>query len=232
MSLLTICQTAADRITGIPRPSSIIYSTDQTARELLSFAQQSGDELMKRVGWQALETEFTLTTTATAAQPNSIPADWDRFVNGSMYNRTQSRKVNGPISAQDWQAALAYSTTTTLESWFRMRGGQILLTPTPPAGNTIAYEYISNLWILDTDGETAKATWEADTDTSRIPEALISAGIKWRWLKSKGLEWMTSYEESEDQITKATVQQKGAAVLSAGTSRPLSDVNIPENGFG
>ncbi len=231
MTLLTICQSAADRI-GLPRPSAVIASTDQQVRELLAFANQEGIELMKAVNWQELETEHTFTTSAAAAQTSSIPSDWDRFVNDSMFNRTRERKMHGPISAQDWQQRQAYSTASAIEYWWRLRGGAILITPTPAAGETIAYEYISENWILDTDGTTTKAAWAADTDTARLPEELIALGVRWRFLKAKGLEWTTAFQEYQDQVGKRSVQQKGAPKLSAGAKRDIYAVNVPETGFG
>lgn len=231
MTLLTICQDAADRI-GLPKPASVISSTDQTTVELLAFAKQEGIELMKAVPWEELTTEATFTTTATAAQSGSIPSDWDRFLNDSMFNRTQQKPMLGPITGQQWQERQAYATASAINYWWRVRGGEILITPTPAAGETIAFEYISNKWVLDTDGTTAKSAFSADTDTTRIPEELVTLGVIWRFLKAKGLEWQTWFQQYQDQIKRGSTNQMGSPTLNASSGRSYFVPNIPETGFG
>lgn len=239
-TLLQIVQTAADRI-GIQRPTSVIGSSNQQVRELLTYATQEGNELMKAVPWQELTKEYTFTTVQADAQgANSLPSDWNRVLNDSMYNRTLSRKINGPITAQEWQLRKAFITASSIDYWFRIRGGQILMTPQPSAGNSIYYEYITNQYVLDTDGTTTKQGFTADTDTVRFTgddsngDELMALGIRWRFLKAKGLEWETPYNEYLTQRNQTAASQDAAPTLSAG-SRNLSAFrfpNVPETGYG
>lgn len=233
MTLLTIVSNACDKI-GLPRPSAVIASQDQSFRELLSFAQQEGDELAKAVPWQEITKETSFTTIAAYAQTNSIPSDWDRFVNGSMYNRTLQRKMHGPITPQEWQQRLAFPASSTVEWWFRVRGGEILIHPLPPAGNSVYYEYISNQWVdTNADGVGDSATWTADSNTAVIPEDLITLGVVYRFLRAKGLAtWEMAFQQYRDQVAKKAVQQEGSPVLQTVRRGFYSGAaNVPEGNW-
>jgi len=233
MSLLSMVQDAATRI-GLAVPSTIITNTDLKYKELLVLANQEGQELARAVQWQEIITETTFTTLAQAAQTSAIPVDFDRFVDDSMYNRTRRRKIFGPITAQEWQARQALNLAATVNYWFRVRGSQILITPSPTAGETVAYEYLSNKWCSSSDGSTKRSSWADDTDIGIIPETLMSKGITWRWLKTKGLStWEGAYQQYLDEKAKASASQEGSPTLTAGSrTSSLLQINVPEGNFG
>lgn len=230
-TLLSIVQNVTDRI-GLRRPSAIIGSSDQQVRELLVYAKQEGRELMKAVPWQELTTEHTFTTVAADAQTSSIPSDFDRFLNDSIYNRTSERKIWGPISAQEWQQRKAFTTSSTIDYWFRVRGDTILMNPQPAAGESVYYEYISQNYCQATGGGATKSEWGVDTDEPRIPFELFELGIEWRWRKAKGLEWQTPFQQYTDQLNKRAVTQKGAPTLKAGgRTFAFNHPNVPEGSW-
>jgi hypothetical protein len=230
-TLLTIIQNVTDRI-GLKRPAVVVGSADQQVRELLVFAKQEGVELMKAVPWQELTKEHSFTTVAADAQTDSIPSDWDRFLNDSIYNRTSERKIWGPITAQEWQQRKAYTTASTIDYWFRVRGDTILMTPQPAAGESVYYEYISEDYCQATGGGATKAEWSVDTDVSLLPANLFELGIEWRWRKAKGLEWQTPFQQYSDQLNKRAVTQKGAPTLQAGgRASAFNRPNVPEGNW-
>ena len=230
MSLLTTIQRAADWI-GVPRPSTVVSSTDQQVRQLYAFANEEGDELARGFAWQILLTQDTFTTVASPTQSAAIPADWLSFVPDSMWNRSLTRPVFGPISPQDWQIIQANGPLGTIDSYFRVRGGNFLITPTPAAGNTIAYEYVSLNWCAD-NGGTPKSSYTADNDVARLSERLISMGIRWRFKAAKGLDYaedMATYERE-----KAIQQAKDKGLQTVSLSRPAYELPgpyIPEGNF-
>lgn len=231
MSLLTIVQSVQDRV-GLPRAQTVIGGANQSVREILSFANQAGYELMERHEWEELVAEQTFTTTAADAQAGALPSDFHRFLDGSMYNRTTDRKVYGPISAQEWQMRKATVEASTIHDWFRLRGGELLLTPQPAAGETIAYEYVSKNWAQSSGG-TNKAAFSADDDVVRFPtEELMVLATRWRWLKAKGMEWQTAYQEAENLIASMFGKHAGAATLKMGGRRSAwLHPNIPEGNW-
>lgn len=234
MTMLSIIQDVADRV-GIPRPTTVVGSTDQQVRQLYALLNEEGSELSKRGDWQSLTSEWTFTTNAATIQTGDpIPPDLDRFIADSFFNRTQVRKLIGPITPQEFQRIQAQPVYTRVYLSFRERDGQILISPPPPEGNLIAYEYISNLWARSGSG-TPKESFTADDDTSYLPENILKMGLRWRWKHAKGLDYaedMATYERAAD---KALGNDGGARALDlTGTDIPyaLWGANIPEGNFG
>ena len=167
MSLLTLIQDATDRL-GIVRPGSVIGSADQQVRQLLGLANQEGKELARRHTWQSLQKEKTITATATETQTSAIPADFDRFINGTFYNRTLNRRVEGPLTPQEW-ASYKASTSTVLFDAFRQRGDALLLAPTPNADDSYAYEYVSTYWVATAAASTTTRTCGSGRGPTNTP---------------------------------------------------------------
>lgn len=214
MSLLTLIQNAADRV-KLSRPSSVVSSTDPNARRLLALAQQEGVELAKRHAWQKITKEQTFTSTAAAAQTGAIPSDFDRIIDGTFFNRTAKRHLEGPLNSQEWQFAQAVTATTIIEA-FRFRGNSILITPTPTGtSTTYAFEYVSTQWC-ESSGGTDQSAWAADTDTGILSEELMTLGVVWRWLKSNGSTYDEAFRTYEMQVAQAIARDGGKPTLNAG----------------
>ena len=73
-----------------------------------------------------------------------------------------------------------------------------------------------------------------DDDCTRFPnEELLPAGIRWRWLKAKGMEWQTAYQEYNTLVSNSFGQHAGAATLkTAGRIGAFWSPNVPETGYG
>ena len=227
MALLSCVQDAADRL-GIVRPSSVIGSSDQQARQLLGLAQQEGKELARRYPWNKLVTEKTITATATETQSSGIPTDFDRMINGSFFNRSKNRRVEGPMTPTEWQNYKA-SVTTVLFDAFRIRGNNLLLAPTPTAGNSYAYEYVSTYWVATTAASTtpAQASWAVDTDVGILSEELMSLGIVWRFLKAKGLDYAEAFRTYEAQVMLAATADGAKRTVQLGRSYDFRRPRVP-----
>lgn len=212
MSLLTICQNAAKRL-GVPVPSAVVGSSDTTVLQMLGLTQQEGQELANRHPWQRLTKEKTFTATATAAQSGAIPDDFDRIVNGSFWNRTQDNFITGPMSPQDWQAIQATVAPNVVEA-FRIRGNDLLITPTPTAGDTYAYEYVSTYWVGTAAGTAATSTeFVSDTDVAYVSEDLVTLGLTWRFLRAKGLDYSEAFRTYELSVKRRIDRDGGSPVI-------------------
>lgn len=232
MSLLTVIQSAADRI-GIVRPSSVIGSADGQVRQLLSLAQQEGKELARRHPWQSMVKEKTITATATEEQTSSLPVDFDRFVDETFYNRSQRRKVEGPLNAQEW-ADYKGRTTTAIWDAFRVRGNSILLAPTPTAGDSYVYEYLSTYWATTSGSTTPSlAAWAADTNEGILSEELMTDGIVWRFKKAKGLDYAEEFRTYEAQLAMMMGRDGGRRKVNmAGPINAMRvGVTVPEGSW-
>lgn len=216
MSLLTLAQNAADRI-GISRPTSVVGSTDQQSLRLLGYAQQEGKDLARKYPWQILTKEQTFTSTATAEQTSALPTNFDRFVDETFFNRTRKRPVFGPLTPEEWQFAQTMAASVIVES-FRQRGGSILITPTPTAGDTYAFEYQSKNWCQSSGG-TGQSAWAADTDTGILEEELMTLGLVWRFKRGIGTDYSEDFRTYETQCAQAFGRDGGRRTLNVKRPR-------------
>ena len=231
MTLLSIIRDVAGRL-SLPQPTIVVTSTDKQVIQLLALANEEGKSLASRTRWQALVEEQTFVTVAAAIQATALPADFDRFIDNSFFNRSTRRPMTGPISPRQWQWIQAQPVYSTAYLMFRQRTGQFIITPTPPAGQTIAYEYVSKNWALSATSQ-AQSSFLADTDTSLLDEELIGLGLRWRFLRAKGLDYAEEMATYEAQVEQAVARDGGAAALSISPGPiDLNRVNLPDGNFG
>lgn len=234
MSLITIGQAVADRV-GVPRPTSLVGSSDAGQRQILSLIQQEGKDLAARVNWQALTKEVTFVATATEEQSGVIPTDFDRFLDSTFWNRTENRLVLGPASAQEWQA-LKSDRIQAIHDIFRQRGNSLYLLPTPGAGNTYAFEYVSEWWVGTAVAPTtpARDAFADDTDAAVISEELITLGAIWRYQRAKGLDYSEAFRSYELALKRAMGRDGGSPTLNmTGPSDkyPAPKATIPDGSW-
>jgi hypothetical protein len=230
-TLLSICQSAADRI-GLPRPTQVASSIDQTTRTLLGCAQREGAALSRRWAWQALLREQTFLSVAATAQTNSIPTDWDgRMVSDTFWNRTLLRQVQGPLTSQEWQRLQASGVSAVTDA-FRFRNDLIELVPTPTAGWTYAYEYISGQWCESATG-TGQSAWATDTDVPRLDAELMTLGVIWRFLQGRGMDFSAAIADYETEVNSAEARDGSRRIvsLSAVTYHGARYPAVPEGSW-
>lgn len=208
MSLLSLCQSAATQL-SLPVPSAVVASTEDTDMIMLRLAQEEGIALMRRYAWQALTAEVTFTTIAAETQTGVIPTDFDRIIPDTIWNRSTRRRVIGPLSADEWSESKAKQ-VTYVNPTFRIRGDAWLMTPTPPAGETIAFEYVSKHFCQSAGPTpTRQAAWAADTDTGRLDEGLMALGLVWRFRAAKGLPYGEDLALYEKRVMEAVMRDGG-----------------------
>lgn len=214
MSLLTIIQSVCKR-TGVPSPTAVIGNTDVQIMQLLTLLEESGDDLARRGSWPALTFEATHTTTAAENQGamTTIASNGFNYIkNQTIWDRTDRLPVLGPVDGQDWQALKAVVVTGPRYQ-FRIRGGNLLVNPAPSAGHTWAFEYVTKNWILGANLTTYKSSFTLDTDTVLLPEPLIVLGLRWQWMREKGLEYSELFRSYEMQLKDAFGREGGKPIL-------------------
>lgn len=224
MTLKTMINEAQDSL-SLPRSTVVVSSTDQNVRTLFALAQQEGRELSRRYNWQALLTEKTFTSIAAASQTGAIPTDFDRFVNGSMFNRSRKRRVTGPLNVDEWQAQQALSASLLTDA-FRIRGDAILITPTPPVGDTYAYEYVSKYWC-ESSASAGQIKWTADDDTGVLSEELMTLGLVWRFRKARGFDYAEEFNTYTSEVEQAAMRDGGKRTLNFSLDDTLYDHTRP-----
>lgn len=234
MSLLTVVQAFCAR-THIPVPASVMGSTDVQISNIRALLEEEGTDLASRHDWQEITYEATHTSLAAEDQGaiRTLASNAFRSIkNGTIWDRTDQLRIIGPLSADEWQAAKAMVPTGP-DYRFRIRGGKLLVTPTPTAWHTWAFEYVSDNWILGADGTTYKQLFTLDTDTLLLPEKLLISGLKWRWKKENGLEYAEDMRTYEAQIKDAMGRDGGRKTLSMNGDRGdmMPGVFVPQGSW-
>ena len=233
MTLLTICQDAAE-IIGITAPATVTSSTDTSVIQLAAVTNQEGRAQVRRYKWEVLIKEGSHTTLAAESQGTmvSIAADFGHFSNNTLWNRTTDRKYYGPITGTEWQRIKAI-VSGGITNYFRIRGGKLLMTPTPTAGEAVNFEYVSKNWVDTAGGSTANADkFTADSQTTVLEEELVMLGVVWRFLKLKGLPYDTQFMEYQTRMMEYSGQDGAKPVLHmAGPSRAILALNVPEGNY-
>lgn len=215
MSLLTMIQGITSEI-GIASPAAVTSSQDPQIVQLKAIANREGRTLAARYPWQALINESTFVTVATESQgaiTTLASAGFRYILNDIMWDRTLLRPVCGPLAPQDWQMLKAGNITGPVTQ-FRMRGGLVRFIPTPTAGDTIAFEWVTKYWATGVGGDAS--AWALDADTSYLDEEIMGLGIVWRWKAAKGLEYAEVFNEYEGLVADAMARDGGKPKLNLG----------------
>ena len=193
---LQIIQSVAKRI-GIPSPNTVVSSQDPQIIQIAELSNEEGQEQAARYQWQNLLQEASFTTLAAELQGTmaTIAPGMNYILNDTIWNRTLRRPVFGPRTPQSWQQQKAFAINGPWSS-FRVKGDELYMYPTPTAGQSCYFEYISKNWCESTVNITY-ASWSADTDVSLLDERLMILGTVWRWKAAKGLEYAEDFAKYE-----------------------------------
>lgn len=228
MSLLTIIMRVSKRV-GLAAPTAAMSSTDDNVVRMIELANEEGEELFARHDWQSLVREATHTTLAAESQgliTAIAGADFGHICNETFWNRTKNRRWY-PVDGVQWQEMKSSSITGPVD-YFRLRGNYMLAIPTPTAGETLAFEWVTKYWC-ESSGGTGQSVWAADDDVARMDESLMIQGLVWRWKKSQGLEYAEDFSQYEKRVETAIVRD--GAPRKINMAGGLRGSNIPEGNW-
>jgi hypothetical protein len=170
----------------------------------------------------------------------ALPADFERVIDNTIWDRSRFWAMRGPQSPQQWQlykSSVIGRASIQRRYRFREIAGvqKFSIDPVPTDnGSAMVFEYVSNAWCKSSGG--AKQTsWQADTDVGILDEYLITLGSRWRMMRSLGLSYQEELDEYERQVGKAVAHDGGEAILDMTPSDRLTLIgpwNLPETGFG
>lgn len=234
MTLLEIVEMFCER-KNITVPATVIGSADTQVVQIRALLEKEGIALRKRHAWEGVTKEATHTSLAAedqGAMTTIAASGFDYIVNQTIWDRTDKLPICGPMSSQEWQAVKALAPTGPKYS-FRIRGGKLLINPTPTAGHAWAFEYVSKFWIAASAGTTpTKTLFTLDTDTVSLPDEIVALGLEWRWKHAKGLEYAEDFRDYEAMVKDAMGRDGGKAVLNmAGGRSARPGILVPQGSW-
>lgn len=235
MSLLTCVQRFCER-TNLPSPATVIGTTDTQVLQVKALLEEIGIDAASRHTWTAMDFSVTHTTLAAedqGAMTTIAGGGWSYVKNMTIWDRTTTLPVLGPLDSMEWQALKAVIVTGP-RFQFRIQNGHLLVNPAPTAGDTWAFEYQSKYWILGADGTTYKQYFTLDTDTLLLPEELMLQGLRAWWKREKGLDYAEDMRMYETQLKDAASRDGGKPVLhmdDSGWNGPKPGIWIPDGNW-
>lgn len=149
MTLLEIVQDVSD-VLGLPRPESVVNNTANDVRQMLANANKVGDKLITDYNWPQLNKEHTFTTVSGTAS-YALPADFQKFLLNTAYDRTNKWIMLGGVTPQQWQFRKSGLIQSSIYKQYRIKGNssnQFFIDSTPTAADNLVFEYQSTNWIL------------------------------------------------------------------------------------
>jgi hypothetical protein len=241
-NVLQIIQDAMDELT-LPRLESVVGNADPMARNMLSLFNAHGKELTSDNDWVVLERVYTFNTVADQAEYN-LPDDYDHLVINTIWNQSQLTPVVGPISPQMWQTiknglignGIYFSRYRLMRGVSTATKKFVIDPPATSTGQPFVFEYVSKNWCGLADGSLFSNRVQNDTDIPLLDDGLMRLGLKWRWLRAKGLPFTTELNEHNEMLDKIGGRDRPQPDANMAGPRLnqnfLSVLNIPETNYG
>lgn len=223
-TLLTIVTKACGRM-GIDVPAQIVGNAmDATAVQMLALATEEGEELVRAGAWSALTIEGATIALVAGQEIYPLPADFDRLVGDTQWDRTNRWRTLGPDDPQTARERREGIVPFGPRRALRQVGASVTVWPIPAAGDVgalIAFDYVSNAYSASAAG-VPQTAWAADTDVPLLRADLMVLGLKWRWRAAEGFEASVLRADYERAVRLALARDKGGGEtvdLAAGGRR-------------
>jgi len=172
-----------------------------------------------------------------------LPSDMSSFAPATAWDTNFRWQLLGPLSQQEQEVIERGISPVGPRIRYWLQDKKFMIQPLPGATQTdlISMRYISNSWCTAQDGTpntpaNGICKWASDSDLYVWPEDTQVLGIKWRFLRAKGLD----YGEEYDSYCRARDLQMATSGISRNLPlnssqhgiRLLSNMNLPDTGFG
>ncbi|PZP60009.1 MAG: hypothetical protein DI604_31760 [Delftia acidovorans] len=217
MTFLTAAQSAAIRLIG-RKPTAIFSSSSTFELELSDLAKEVVGEIVKYSDWRALTKKFSAVGDGVTAGFN-LPDDYDRMPKAQQVSRA-NWYTWGYVDAPNlnfWHDLINGLATPNPGYWIIL-GGKLQFAPSIPSGTTAEFYYISSSAVIGNDGQ-SKPAFTTDNDTFFLNERLITLGLIAKWRAMKRLDYGKDEDDYQQLLAKISSDDKGARVISPGTSR-------------
>ena len=146
---------------------------------------------------EATSTSTTSTYTFSKVQ-YTVPSGFDRLIDRTEWDKTQSWPMTGPMSAQGWQAVKGFGIAGGPPAMFRVIRNLFQIYPPLGSENFLRYEYVSQFWgATSASAAPTLSTVTADTDTNIYSDRLMVEGLKLRFRMARNDVSLKSYRPDD-----------------------------------
>lgn len=178
-------------ITSIPSTAALAVGNVVTGTGQAPYAQiltiDSGTQV-------TLDTPVTTSTAAVsmtfAIQDYALPSGFDRMISDTQWDRTDHWRNMGTKSSQEWQYLQGGVISVGPRERYRIYNQKFRIFQALTTVYSFSFEYVSNYWVMATGATVgSKSEYTADSDLSVFPDDLMTAGLKYYFLKAKRLDY-------------------------------------------
>jgi hypothetical protein len=196
-------------------------------------ATDVGQQLCDQHDWQQLSSEFIITT-APGQTVYPLPADCDRIISDSSWNRTTQLPAIGSLVEPEWQALQARNLAgATFASLFRIENGALVLANAVSSVQTLVIPYQSRAWVRTAQG-VPKDNLEQNDDVILFDPQMFKLALRVAWMVSKEFD-VSMYVGALNRLISSAKSKDapGRTISLAGAhSQYLGLINIPDTGYG
>lgn len=215
-------------------------SQDDSFVQLKTLFNTAGMQMVKLHEWQALQKHYSLTTQPGDSGEYDLPADFDRMIDQTGWDRTNRVAIGGPLSSQDWAYLEGRDLVSqSIYASFKLEQRKLRLFPQPPpVGLNVSFTYMSRSWLQSpNDPSLSYDRIKTGSDVCLIDGLLMTLYLKVRFKTAKGFQTADDKLELDSIFNAIIGQDEGAPVLSAGgNSRGFPYLtpyyNTGDTGFG
>jgi hypothetical protein len=226
--------------------SAVITNIPSTAAIVAGTYMVTGTGINQDTYVQSVDspTQVTLTQPSTASGTGvqltfaktkyAFPADYQRIVDRTQWDKSKHWEMLGPESPQQWQWLKSGYIATGPRIRWRILGNTFQIWPGVSTSEYLGFEYVSKYWVTDAGG-TSKGSFTADTDTCAFDDRLMVAGLKLKYFGVKGFETQLLQDEYDAIISSVKGEEQGAPMLSMAprlSNVLLGPENIPDSNYG
>jgi len=221
------------RALGLTAPGSVTASTDPSVVQMWELATDVGQQLCDQHDWQQLSAEFVITT-APGQTVYPLPADCDRIISDSSWNRTTQLPAIGSLDEPEWQALKARNLAgATFASLFKIESGALVLANAVSTVQTLVIPYQSRAWVRSAQN-VPRDNLQQNDDVILLDPQMFKLALRIAWMVSKEFD-VSMYVGSLNRLiasAKAKDSPGRTISLAGAHSQYLGVINIPDTGYG
>lgn len=166
----------------------------------------------------------------------TMPADYDRQINRTHWDKSKHWEMLGPETAQQWEWLKSGYIATGPRIRYRLLGGQFQIWPLLSTNEYLGFEYVSSYWVYSSGAsQVDKGSFTVDTDTCMYPDRLIINDLKRKYFGVKGFDTSRFDGDYARDLTIAKSANAGAQTLSMNPQQSnvlITWSNVPDSGYG
>lgn len=198
---------------GFSQTNEVMASPVLLVNQIKQLAIAAGDELLDAYDWQRLLRTHVITTVG-GQDLYDLPTDYHRMVNNTMWDTGGQLFVIGDVSPMSWQD-ISTRNVSPSSMRFRLIGNQVQVYPAPPAsGLSLAFNYISNSYVVDGTSGLTKTEFSLDSDSTVYHDRMWINLTKLKLLQVKNFDTRAAVEDFNSALSAAKSSDVPAPILS------------------